>query len=104
MANKDDYDLLLIGVGKSIYQVTVLGKILGLSTRILHPEKLLHTQQNNHFADSALNDRTSSILAKTDVLTGIFIDRNFRKADRVVIIMLIAGDHSARLCTTLNIQ
>lgn len=87
VANKGQYDLLLIGVGKSIYQGTLLGKILGFSTRILQPEKLFSTTSTNQFADSALDDRTSSILGKTNVTTGIFIDRNFTKADRVVMIM-----------------
>lgn len=87
VANKGQYDLLLIGVGRSIYQGTLLGKILGFSTKILHPEKLFNTTNTHQFADSALDDRTSSILAKTHVPTGIFIDRNFTKADRVAMIM-----------------
>ena len=92
IANKGSYDLLLIGVGKSIYQGTLLGKILGFSTKILHAGTLFLTPQNNQFADSALDERTSSILGKTNVPTGIFIDRNFTKADRVVIILLDKED------------
>jgi len=92
VANKGDYDLLLVGVGKSIYQGTLLGKIFGFSTRILHPGKLFSTTQNGKFADSALDDRTSSILAKTEVSTGVFIDHNFTKADRVVMIMSDKSD------------
>jgi Kef-type K+ transport system membrane component KefB len=92
VANKGDYDLLLVGVGKSIYQGTLLGNIFGFSTRILHPGKLFSTTQNGKFADSALDDRTSSILAKTEVSTGVFIDHNFTKADRVVMIMSDKSD------------
>lgn len=90
VANKGAFDLLLIGVGKSIYHGTVLGKILGFSTRILQPERLFSPKQINLVADSALDDRTSSILSKTHVTTGVFIDRNFVKADRVVV--LLSGD------------
>ncbi len=87
VANKGDYDLLMIGVGKSIYHGTLLGKILGFSTQILRPEKLFNTKQTSYAADSALDNRTSSILMQTDITTGVFIDRNFTKADRAIVVM-----------------
>lgn len=93
VANKGNYDLLLIGVGKSIYHGSLLGKILGFSTNILQPEKLFSAKQNNQFADSALDERTSSILAKTNIATGIFIDRNFLKADRAIILISCNEDY-----------
>ncbi|RAW02169.1 cation:proton antiporter [Pseudochryseolinea flava] len=88
VANKGDYDLLLVGVGKSIYQGTLLGKILGFSTRILHPEKLFEkVSEANPFVDSALDDRTTTILSKTKISTGVFIDKDFTKADRITVVM-----------------
>lgn len=87
LANKGNYDLLLIGVGKSIYQGTLLGKILGFTTRIFYPDKLLtkFKHPDNSLTDSALDDRTSTILAKTNVPVGVFIDKNFTQAHRIII-------------------
>ena len=41
IANNGDYDLLLIGVGQSIFQGSLLGKFLGFTTGIINPEKIL---------------------------------------------------------------
>ena len=56
VANKGDYDLLLIGVGQSILDGSLLGKILGFTTRIINPEKLLNqvTGKENLFENGPL--------------------------------------------------
>lgn len=89
MANKGDYDLLLIGVGKSIYQGTLLGKVLGFTTRIFHPDKLFdkYSSMDAGRPDSALDDRTAAILSRSDVPVGVFIDKDFTSADRVLILI-----------------
>jgi hypothetical protein len=93
IANKGGYDLLLIGVGKSIYEGTLLGKVLGFSTRILHPEKLFDKiSDSKAFKDSALDDRTTAILTKTRVAMGIFIDKGFTTAERILIILSSQND------------
>ena len=94
VANKGEYDLLLIGVGKSIYQGTLLGKILGFTTRIFSPEKLLEqvSRSEGSIADSALDDRTSNILSRTHITTGVFIDKNFSKADRILVTVTDSAD------------
>jgi len=87
IANKGNYDLLLIGVGKSIYQGTLLGNILGFTTRIFQPDKLFdkHPSLGTGLPDSALDPRTSTILDKADVPVGVFIDKDFTKADRILV-------------------
>jgi hypothetical protein len=89
IANKGNYDLLLIGVGKSIYQGTLLGNILGFTTRIFHPDKLFdkHPSLGTGLPDSALDPRTSTILDKADVPVGVFIDKDFTAADRILVIL-----------------
>lgn len=89
VANEGHFDLLLIGVGKSIYQGTLLGKILGFTTRIFHPSKFISnvTGRNRSGADSALDDRTTSILSQTNIATGVFIDKGSAKADRIIVIV-----------------
>lgn len=89
IANRGNYDLLLIGVGKSIYQGTLLGNILGFTTRIFHPDKLFdkHPSLGTGLPDSALDPRTSTILDKADVPVGVFIDKDFTAADRILVIL-----------------
>lgn len=87
MANKGDYDLLLIGLGKSIYEGSILGKLLGFTTRIINPEKLINTVtgRENIFDRSPFDERTRHIIAKSQIPVGIFIDKNFSSAARVFI-------------------
>ncbi|MCG2611879.1 cation:proton antiporter [Flavobacterium sp. SM15] len=95
VANKGDYDLLLIGLGESIYEGTLLGKLLGFTTRIINPGKLLNTvtgRGENLFDSSPFDDRTKFILSKTTIPVGILIDKNFSKADRVFIPVFDAKD------------
>jgi Kef-type K+ transport system membrane component KefB len=84
IANKGNYDL-----GKSIYQGTLLGNILGFTTRIFHPDKLFdkHPSLGTGLPDSALDPRTSTILDKADVPVGVFIDKDFTAADRILVIL-----------------
>ena len=87
VANKGDYDLLLIGLGQSIYEGTLLGKVLGFTTRIINPEKILNTVtgKENLFDTSPFDERTRFILSKSSIPVGILIDKDFSKADRVFI-------------------
>jgi Kef-type K+ transport system membrane component KefB len=75
VANKGNYDLLLIGVGQSIYEGTLLGKILGFTTKIINPEKLINqvTGKENLFESSPFDDRTRTILGKSDTSVGILL-------------------------------
>ena len=87
VANKGDYDLLLIGLGQSIFEGSLLGKILGFTTRFINPEKLLNqvTGRENLFENSPFDERTKNILLKSKVPVGILIDKNFKSAATVFI-------------------
>lgn len=87
VTNKGDYDLLLIGLGQSIYEGSLLGKLLGFTTRIINPEKLLNTVtgRENIFDNSPFDERTEQILTRSHASVGIFIDKKFVKADRIFI-------------------
>lgn len=94
VANKGDYDLLLIGVGQSIYEGSLLGRILGFTTRIVNPEKLITTVTGKEglFESSPFDDRTKLILHKAQLPVGILIDKGLAKTDTVFIPVLDAGD------------
>jgi len=87
VANKGNYDLLLIGVGQSIYEGTLLGKILGFTTKIINPEKLINqvTGKESLFETSPFDDRTKTILGKSDTSVGVLVDKGLEKIDQVFI-------------------
>ncbi|MDO8897913.1 MAG: cation:proton antiporter [Bacteroidales bacterium] len=87
VANKGKYDLLLIGVGQSIYEGSLLGKILGFTTKIINPEKLINqvTGKENLFESSPFDDRTRNIISKSEPSVGVLIDKGFGKIDQVYI-------------------
>lgn len=77
VANKGDYDLLLIGHGQSIYDGSLLGKVLGFTTRIINPERL--------FDNLPFDERTNLILSKSQLPVGIFIDKGPFKIQSIFI-------------------
>lgn len=87
VANKGHYDLLLIGVGQSIYEGSLLGKILGFTTKIINPEKLINqvTGKESLFENSPFDDRTRTILDKSETSVGVLVDKNLEKIDQVFI-------------------
>mgnify|MGYP001047818043 CR=1 FL=1 len=87
ITNKGNYDLLLIMLRKSIYEGTLLGKLLGFTTKIINPEKLLNTVKGKSyiFNSSPFDDFTLSILDKTNIPVGIMVDKNFESADKIFI-------------------
>jgi len=87
VANKGNYDLLLIGVGQSIYEGSLLGNFLGFTTKIINPEKLINqvTGKENLFESSTFDDRTRTILDKSDTSVGVLVDKGFSKMDQVFI-------------------
>jgi Kef-type K+ transport system membrane component KefB len=94
VANKGDYDLLLVGLGQSIYEGSLLGKVLGFTTRIISPDRLLNTVTGKEklFEHSPFDERTRVILSNSHVPVGILIDKNFEKTDRVFIPVFHASD------------
>jgi len=87
VANKGEYDLLLVGVGQSIFEGSLLGKILGFTTRFINPEKLLNqvTGKESLFENSPFDDKTKNILNKSKVPVGVLIDKNFTSVETVFI-------------------
>jgi Kef-type K+ transport system membrane component KefB len=87
VANKGDYDLLLVGFGQSIFEGSFLGRILGFTTRIIDPDHIFNTFTGKEklFERSPFEESTRIILAKTEVPVGILIDKKLTKTDRIFI-------------------
>ena len=94
VANKGEFDLVLIDIGQSIFEGTLLGKILGFTTRIINPESLLNTFTGKEklFENSPFDERTQHILSKTEPPVGIFVDKEFKSTDRVFVTIFDEND------------
>ncbi len=87
VANQGEYDLLLVGLGKSIFEGTLLGKVLGFTTRIINPDRLLDkiTGKEGLFANSIFDDRTRQIIAKNKTPLGILVDNDLHYTDKIFV-------------------
>ncbi len=87
VANMGEYDLLLIGLGKSIFEGTLLGKVLGFTTRIINPDRLLDkiTGKEGLFENSIFDERTRQIIAKNKSPMGILVDNDLQNTDKVLV-------------------
>ncbi len=87
IASRGDYDLLLVGLGKSIFEGTLLGKVIGFTTRIINPDRLLDklTGKEGLFANSFFDERTRQIISKNKTPLGIFVDNDLRNSDKVFV-------------------
>ncbi|MBP6182260.1 cation:proton antiporter [Flavobacterium sp.] len=94
IANQGDYDLLLIGLGKSIFEGTILGKVIGFTTRIINPDRLIDkfTGKEGLFENSPFDERTRQIISKTKMPIGILIDKDLQNVDEVFIPIFSSED------------
>jgi Kef-type K+ transport system membrane component KefB len=94
IANQGDYDLLLVGLGKSIFEGTILGKVIGFTTRIINPERLIDkfTGKEGLFANSPFDERTRQIVLKTKMPLGILIDKDLKEVNQVFVPIFCSED------------
>lgn len=85
IANHGEYDLLLVGLGQSIFEGTLLGKLLGYTTRIINPDRLIDKfiGKEGLFENSPFDERTRQIIAKSKMPVGILVDKNLEKVNQV---------------------
>ena len=93
-ANTGEYDLLLVGIGQSMYEGSFLGKVLGFTTRIMNPELLKKTLTGKEklFNNTHFDERTREILFGSKIPTGIFIEKNFKDITHVIIPFICESD------------
>ncbi len=97
VANKGNYDLLLVGIGQSIYEGTLLGRILGFTTSIIDPDRIINTVTGKEkmFEKSPFEESTRTIIQKSEVPVGILLDKNFTKTDKII--LPVFSDQDAQL-------
>ena len=94
IANQGEYDLLLVVLGMSIFEGTLLGKVLGFTTRIINPDRLIDkfTGKEGLFENSPFDERTRQIISKTKMPLGILINKDLQTVNRVFIPIFSAED------------
>ncbi|WP_297515750.1 cation:proton antiporter [Flavobacterium sp.] len=94
IANEGNFDLVLIGLGKSIFEGSLLGKVLGFTTRIINPDRLLDkfTGKEGLFENSPFDDRTRFIISKSKKPLGILVDKDLSNVDNVFVPIVTPED------------
>jgi Kef-type K+ transport system membrane component KefB len=83
-ANNGDYDMLIMGIGHSVFEGTVLGRILGITTKIISPVRLIDTIKGKEklFHADIFDERTSHIIKSVKTPVGILIEKNLTKVEQ----------------------
>ena len=94
VANKGAFDFVIINIGASIFEGTVLGKILGITSKIINPENLLNTFTGKEklFESNYFDDKTQAIISKTEAPLGVFVDKNLTKTENISVILFNKED------------
>ncbi len=94
-ANIGHFDLLLIGFGSSVFEGTILGKILGFTTKFINPERLYDTITGREklFEHSGFDERIKNIVKASKIPVGIYIDKQKTRFKRVIVPVSSISDH-----------
>ncbi|WP_462255417.1 cation:proton antiporter [Ferruginibacter sp.] len=94
VANEGHFDLLLMGMARSIYEGSLLGRILGFTAKIINPERLLDqvTGKESLFEDAPFDERTRLILSRTNITAGVFVDKGLQQINTVFVPALSVAD------------
>jgi Kef-type K+ transport system membrane component KefB len=87
LANTGGFNLLLMGIGKSVFEGTILGRLLGFTSKIINPERLYSTiaGQEKLFEKPAFEERVTAIVRSVKIPVGIFINKGIKNIETVFI-------------------
>jgi Kef-type K+ transport system membrane component KefB len=91
-SNSGQYDLVLIGAGQSVYEGSLLGKLIGTTAKIIRPEKLLGTITGKSRTDTVITGTTEELVKSAKVPVGIFLDKRLSKVEDVFIPLFSRND------------
>lgn len=94
VVNKGNYDLLLMNLEESIFEGSLLGKVLGFTTQIINPEKLINvvTGKEKQLDNSFIDATTRLILSRTKTPLGILIDKDLNKIENILLMLYTPKD------------
>jgi nucleotide-binding universal stress UspA family protein len=93
-AESQNYDLILIGAGKSIYKGSLLGSLIGIVNILSFRNILQLIKGKNPIAkrDDLIHEKARHIIENAPCTAGVFIDKDFKKADSIFIPVLNKND------------
>lgn len=97
IANSGDYDLLLIGIGKSIYDGSILGRILGFTIKMIDPGRIIDTVtggEKSLFEKSPFEEATKVIVEKTNIPVGVLMSGDLEDINSVILPFVRHSDDS----------
>lgn len=89
-ATTGNYDLLLLGTSESIYEGSLLGKIIGFTSTIINPDKLFSSKNTSY--GNKFYERTNRLLSKIDIPVGVLIDKGLKNIDQIIMPVFFAED------------
>lgn len=95
MANSGGYDLLLVGAGTPLLRGTLLGDLLGITSRVIDPGKLIDSLRGRDSllpADDRLDPKVRQLIEGAQCSVGVFMDKGFIKASAVLLPLATPGD------------
>ncbi len=87
-ANVGNFDLMIMGFGQSVFEGSLLGKVLGFTTKMIDPQRIYGTlKRKERFFENIFDERTRRIVKSAKVPVGIFIDKGLHHIDDVIIFL-----------------
>ncbi len=92
--NEGEYDLLIVGIGHSIYEGSFLGRLLGVTSKFINPEKLYNTLTGKEkiIEGNGFDDKTNALLRSIKSPVGVFADKGLKKVGDVLLFILSDED------------
>jgi len=95
VSHRGDYNLLLVGSGQSIFEGSLLGKVIGITAKALNPEKLIGSlvgKESLVRSSSLFDERTKAFISESEIPVGVLIDKDFDEAGEWVIPIFSVSD------------
>lgn len=87
-ANSREYDLLLIGIGHSIFEGSLLGRMFRLFSRMIDPHRIFNYGWNrDNYELQEIDETTSQFLKKVNIPVGIFTDKGLQNAKVIIVVL-----------------
>ena len=86
---------MLVGVGQSVFEGTLLGQFIGITANALSPDKLLGTltgKSNIFKTQNILDEKSNAFINNSKIPVGIFIDHNLDQVEKVLMPIVSISD------------
>lgn len=87
-ANSGGFDLMLVGVGQSVLQGSLLGQFIRVTASALNPEKLMDTltgRTSLFKSQQLLDEKSNEFIHKSKIPVGVLIEHNLEKLEKILL-------------------